>query len=55
MVDQVQQQKWAPELGFYFKGNKSQFDFNAGAIEKFDRTEDLLRAEDNCSGLKVVT
>ncbi|XP_072020854.1 uncharacterized protein [Amphiura filiformis] len=52
--EQVLQIKRASELTLNFKGNKSQFDFNAGVLEKLERAEKSLDQGDSVSATPLV-
>ncbi|XP_038072966.1 uncharacterized protein LOC119741284, partial [Patiria miniata] len=53
--EQVQQLKRASELSFRFKGNKTQYDFNADIVEKLGRAENCLKEDDGGSAKSLVT
>ena len=52
--EQVLQIKRASELSFTFKGNKSQFDFNAPVLEKLERALKSLDQGDSVSAKPLV-
>ncbi len=53
--EKVQQLQRAAELTFRFKGNKSQFEFNAGVLEKLEGAISLLEEGEAVNASSAIT